>query len=908
MNPSWIERLTRLFARNPLPIFGLAAVLAGLSVWATVLLPVYTSRKALLPQEAEVSKRLDAYLQRFGAASDLILVLEAAPRAELEDFASALAARLNELPEVRSATERVDLDFFLEHAFLLVPPEAMEKLRGVLDEVLSPAPKEELRDWASALGGVARWLEEPPSLDDMDIEVKVAEEGLHLLLFFADECLRWLESPESPARVAWGSLLARHGAEAMGGSYFTSRDGGMYFLFVHPAKSSSEFKDLDPMIRAVRQAGEALREAWRAEGRTPPEIRFTGLPAIEHEEFQAVQSDIVLVVVSAAALIILLIGLWLRSVRWALVVFVPMALGVLVNTGLVYLTIGHLTILTSGFTAILFGMGVDYGIFLSTRIIEELRRGRPLEEAIGRGAAAAFKGILVAGGATTGIFLALFPSDFPGFSELGLAAASGVLVVILFTLIVQPPLFRLLPPRVRPLPAPDAPEAGPPDSRATGGRPAWLLPAGIVGLALAGAAVGAAMTPRIPFDYDVLSLLPRDSVAARYQQRMVEESDFQGEVVIFTAPDLEDARRIVEAASKLESIARVESVVPLFPPDALARATAARAVGSVIERSEYVRQFMRLGDIQVTDEGLEGLLEAVAHTRELMEDGQEQAFSAGHKGLVEVIERVLATLDRLERRLRADGPRARERTERYAGRLHGALRAAMQVLDRWRDAQPLEPQDLPQMLRDRFFAEDGTVAAYAFPARSVYKPENLEALIREVYSVSPEATGFPTTHQVFSRVVVEAFHKGTLYSSLVVLLWIGLLLRSARGWLIATIPLIVGGGLMMAVLYFSGMPFNYANIIALPLVMGLAVDYGVWFAHRRRELEGISPWQVARRASPAILLAATTTLAGLGAICLASYRGVATLGVDITIGLVCCLTAALVVSPALTQLLFRRKP
>ena len=104
-----------------------------------------------------------------------------------------------------------------------------------------------------------------------------------------------------------------------------------------------------------------------------------------------------------------------------------------------------------------------------------------------------------------------------------------------------------------------------------------------------------------------------------------------------------------------------------------------------------------------------------------------------------------------------------------------------------------------------------------------------------------------------------------------------------------------------------GQEFNYANIIGLPLVMGLAVDYGVWYAHRRDDLPDRSPWRVTRVAGRAILLAAGTTVAGLGAITLASYQGVSTMGTSITLGLVSCVVAALLVSPALAQLLFRSR-
>lgn len=112
---------------------------------------------------------------------------------------------------------------------------------------------------------------------------------------------------------------------------------------------------------------------------------------------------------------------------------------------------------------------------------------------------------------------------------------------------------------------------------------------------------------------------------------------------------------------------------------------------------------------------------------------------------------------------------------------------------------------------------------------------------------------------------------------------------------------------MMGILYLAGIPFNYANIIALPLMVGLSMDYGVWFGYRRLELKDLSPWQVLRRAAQAIMLAAGTTLAGLGAIVLARYQGISLLGTTITIGLCCCLVAALFVAPSLTQVLFRRK-
>lgn len=884
-------------------VLTLAAVLTVLSVLASAEIDILTSRRALLPARADVSKRLDRFLQEFGAASDLIAVVEGASKPDLEEFASQFARWLEQSPRIRAANERVDLVFLLEHAYLMVPPAGLEQFSGVVDQLLGVDPPAQLAGWKDAWARTDAWLEDPPELGEIDIDIETAEESLHLVAFFLGQWQRWLDDPAPPKTIAWNTMLARHGAESLASGYFASRDGRMLFVFIRATETSEEYAQLRPFIEQVRQtAGELARE-WREQGRSPPKVGLTGLPAATFEEYVTIKHDILLTVTTAVALIILLILIWLRSLRWALVVFVPMALGVVWNIGVAYLLLGHLTIITSGFTAILFGLGVDYGIFLSTRIIEERGRQPDLLQAIARGTAASARALLVAGGATVLIFASLAFVEFDGFAELGMVAATGVALVLLSTFLLQPIVFMWLPPRLGPAAGADQPPH--PPGRVKVSKPINVL---IVLAAVAGAAGGAVAAFGIPFDYDVMSLLPKESETAHYQRRMLAESDYQGEVVIFTAGDIEEARRMYARAKALPAIARVQGIIDLFPPDADRRAEQARAIGKQIDDSEYARRIRGLGYIELADSDDQRIDRTLGKIQELIEDGQEQAFSAGHAKLVRVMEQILASLEAIQKRRAANPRLAHERTQLYVQTMVEAGKAALDRLKAWRDAKVLRPEDLPPALRDRFFTPDGKVAFYAFPAGNIYDLKTLDALMEQVYSVSEQATGFPTTHHVFSRMVVDSFRQGTLTAILVAIVWILLVLRRLRGLVIASLPLLIGGGWMMGSLAVFSIDFNFANIIGLPLVMGLAVDYGVWFAHRQHEFSDRSGWYVARRAGKAILLAAATTLAGLGAITLASYRGVSSMGVAITIGLVCCVTAALLVSPAITQLMFRRKP
>jgi uncharacterized protein len=908
MEPSGlVEKTARWLASRPWRVVFFALVLSGLSVWGAVEIPFFTSRKALLPRNTEVSRRLQNFIDKFGAASDLFVVVDGAPRPVLEHFVSELAGRLRRQDGIQDVLEKIDIDFFLRHAYLLVPAGPLKQFQRVLGKLISvPMPKA-LDSWEEAFSRLDKWLDEPPALSGVDVDLKTADASMRMVIFALDEWLRWIDSPTVPEEIDWQRLVTSHGGAqlAAGKGYFTSHDGKMFFLFVHPTAISEEFKVVKPLIAGVRKAAEDLRHEYQKRGGEAPRVHLTGLPAVTYEEFDAIQHDIVFTVSTAAVLIMLLIGIWLRSLTWALVVFAPMGLGVLWNIGLTYLTVGHLTMITSAFTAILFGLGVDYGIFMSTRIMEERTRVDDLKQAIGRGVASSARAILTAGGATVLIFLSLTTVSFSGFADMGLVAACGVLLVLISTFCVQPALFALLPPP-RKLSARTADA-----SRRVGSgrqlkvsRPVDVL---LIVVALAGMIGGVVIGLKIPFNYDVLSLLPAGSEAAHYQREMVKNSDYQAEAIIFTADSMKEAQVISEKASKLKTISQVQSVTKLFPPDAGARVKQARAIGATVAGSAYLRKILDLGKIKIGTGTLARIRSSVAKVEPLIEDAQEMAFSSNHKKLVEQLEIVINRVDSLADKLEADPKRARERTEKFARALWSAAKRSYNVISDWQDARPLDPAGLPTSLKSRFIANDGSVAVYAFPARSVYDPVNLSLLLKDVYSVSKQATGFPTTHQVFSHMAVDSFRQGTIVAVCVAVFWILLIVRRLRGFIIALLPLLIGGGWMIGIIATIGMEFSYANIIALPLVMGLAIDYGVWYAHRRRERPDLAPWQVAGLAGRAILLAAGTTLAGLGAITLASYRGVANMGISVTIGLLCCVMAALLVSPAVSEVFFGRR-
>ncbi|HAZ42271.1 MAG TPA: hypothetical protein DCY52_08370 [Methylococcaceae bacterium] len=890
MLKSLIYRLSIRSARHPWWVLLAASVITALAIFASIHLPVYTSRQALLPQDTEVAHRLNRYLETFGASSDLVVVLESAPRPVLESFAHELANRLRTQPEIAQATDRIDTGFLHDHLYLILPPDQLAQLEQGLSAAVK-MPKISLEGLLNSAASAS--TSEKPS---GEVDLQKALIGIKGASAFVREWQRWLDEKDAPAEIDFDPILKTVGAEQLGKGYFSSHDGKMLLLFVHAKATGEDFETLAPFNQRINQVAAELSKEYLERGLTAPHVVLTGLPAIEYEEYIDIERDIKLVIWTAAGLIGALIFLVVRSVPWALAIFIPMGLGAVWSLGFAYVAVGHLTIITSSFLAILFGLGADYGIFTTSQIAEARRSGKPLIEAIGSGIRDSFSAVLTAGGASLLIFGTLSTVAFPGFAELGIIAAGGVLLILVSTWIVQPAIYALIPPKIR------AKKTLSKTIKSNRKIPRWLALIVVI-LAGSAAALGIRSGLEMGFDYDVLALLPRDSKAAEYQRKMVTETDYQSEIVIFTAHTLDEIRRISEEAQKKPSIAKVQSISSFFPIDAAQRVDAAQRMAHLAMQPALVQNIAGLNQQGLDGKSFRSIQRLLQQSLEKIEAYEEQAFSSGNQPLVQGLEELRSGIESLQASLEKDPETARLRSEALLRALLAVATDGVEQVRDWTSARAISPTDLPNGLRERFVAGDGTLAAYAYPAKSVYDPVNLDELMTEVYQVSPEATGFPTTHQVFSKAVVSSFSQGTKAAILVCLAWLAFIIRSPRGILLATLPLVIGGGWMLGIMKLAGLHYNYANIIALPLVIALAVDYGVWLSHRWMAMKGEDPIAITKDAGRVILLAAGTELAGLGAITLASYRGVSGLGIDITIGLMTCLASTLFIAPAIGLIL-----
>jgi len=868
-------------------------VLAGtflVTIGAVCLLPhldIFTSRTAMYPKHMEVNLRFHRFLDDVGTTGNLIAVLEGEPDV-LGPFAETYVAELRKETEVVSDVfYKADIEFFADRAFLFLSLEQLSRMRDKVKE--NESKVEEF----GSLNGLMPLLDAFSEVDsDTGFQERIDIGSARQILAAGRELFveleQWLDQPERTESKVIENLFAKElsGRESFDREgYLRSHDRKMMFLFIQPTSADDNFEFVHELVGRSRAAAERARDTWLKEGnKAPPSCGFAGLPANSDEEMIAIRRDVVFTASVAAVAILLIILIGFRSLRRGILVFIPLVLAGLWNMGLTALTVGHLTILTSGFTAILFGLGVDYGIFVSGRIEEGINRGLSNSDAIAEAVRTAGRTLLTAGGTTMMAFFVIGTVEFTGFAELGIVAGTGVGLVMIATLFVLPALSTLIS-----LPA----RRKRTSAVASTTRVLRKLPLVFTGTvtfaAIALAAFSAYYAAHIPVDFDLRNIMPKNSESVRLQGEMGERSDFQPEFAAVMADDLEEVRVLAEKLSALPTVARVESIAAVLPEDQEKKVRLIRDLEPILDKVSIPREGFERFDAGDLADKLEELLDPV-------EEAQERAFAAGHTDLVVELEKIIDRMDSIIDKLNSR-PELVERVRAFEQEFFRVLAGIAELTRGWTKVGPIGPEDLPGSLRDRFVGKSGRFALYVFPKQSIYDVDFLDAFLSEVYEIAPEATGFPSTHQVFSRMIVTGFRQATVYAIAVVFLLLFVDLRRIGYTLVAVLPLTLGGAWMFGVMYFLRIHYNYANIIALPLVIGLAVDYGVYITHRLREQRQVHPFATMETAAKPVVLAALTTAAGIGAICLGEHRGAASLGEALIYGIITCLVAAIVVLP-----------
>jgi hypothetical protein len=911
----------------------LATALAALRV-PDLVTHIRVNRGALQDPEVPARKRFDEVVGKFGTPFLATVVLEGEDRAALRATADAIAAKLKAAPpadlrpgddvcgdprfakrQVRDVFHKVDLKQFEQKGIYYLGLPDLQKIGEGLAAVdrAGQSALPPLTSLQDALDGIVDGFSQGQAAAGTD-EVKDAE-SVTQLTGALGRLERWLDQPYPEERLGESAAPQlteedRRGVDDLG--YLSQGEHPIrMLLFVRPVSDSEDESDNRCFITAVRTVahGESARVA-RETGH-PVRALVTGNPAVVTDEMSMIGRDATRVTLFAGAAIFLLLLLYYRSLRTPILLLVPLLFAIFWTLGLVSITIGRLTLISAYFGGVLLGLGVDYAVQLFQRYNDERLAGKSEVDAAAAMLGQTGGAILTAAVMTTLAFLGVGLTEFLGFAELGQIVAMAIWMIFLGTMLLLPVLLFLFhKPRRYGMQMQKGLQG------LARGRLARVL---ILSLTVVVVGFGGFSLKDARLDWDANNLLQRNAESV-IGIRALSQTDYSADTVIVTGSTAAELR---ERVRRLEALAHGAGTAEADDECAAQR--------PVVARVEWSGRYERLLP-EMSPEKVEAVTGLRRHRAFLEKTRREAAAAVANPPAVEpgkVAEALETIADEAGniafdfKESRPDSPLTgaivglADAAERLAGRIRGADAAAMgqslQAFQAWLlgqlddglglvlaglDLDPLQVRALPDDIGVRFRSRDGKAhAAYVYPTGNIGDRKFLPCLVADIERIDPGATGFPMTHYANATEIENSFRSATIYSFLAVLLSLIIYLRNVWHVLVTLVPLLVGTMLVVGVQWLLGWPFNFVNVMALPVLVCTGVDYGVYLVHRYREdpagVEGFAS------TSAGVMLCALTTIIGFGFLMISDHVGMWSLGFSISLGIFACYVAAQLAVPAL---------
>ncbi len=639
-----------------------------------------------------------------------------------------------------------------------------------------------------------------------------------------------------------------------------------------------DFEAFGPARAAVERVGTLIREAGLEE-MSGVRVRVTGDLALSTEELSRVRGQAAMQLAGSLIAVTVLLLIGLRSGRLVLHAVATLLVGLAWTTGFAALAIGHLNLLSVAFAVLFIGLAIDYGIHFLMRWLELRDAGKEVSPAL-RGAGRSVGTSLFLCAITTSIgFYSFVPTGFVGIAELGVIAGTGMFLSLLATLTLLPALVRLLPP------ARGRRGLGAIEIR----LPEFPLryPRSVCALALLLAIGALFVAPQLRFDSDPLNVRDPGTESVQTMRDLVSGRRPSPWTAELLAPDLAAATTLARRLESLPEVAHavtLTSFVPAQQSDKLAIL-------------DDVRLF--LGELTTPTPPLTTTIERTQRALDQLRAAvRERLAAAGETPTGQRAQRLIETAETTLVRFGAS-PESASDVARLEERLLGDLRGWLTRLDLLLRAEPISLDTLPASLRDRFLSPTGMVRIEVFARDDLSDPGAMERFADAVLAVDPSATGAAVMIIESARAIEAAMVRALGYAFLAIALLLLVLWRSVTDTLLALVPLVFASLMTAAAAVLIGLPFNFADVIVLPLLLGIGVDSGVHLVHRFRH--DPSPFQHVLHTSTAraVLFSAVTTLASFGTLGFSTHLGIASLGRLLALGVAIMLVANLIVLPAL---------
>lgn len=866
---AWVDAVRR----RPWTVIGtMLLATAAIGVYALGHLGIKGDTESLFSPDLPFKRSEKRYYESFPAQYEtMFVVIDAVTPERAGEAAEELAARLRALPEeFRMVFLPGGGDFFERNAFLYIETAELEDLADRLAEAqpyLAELSRDgSLRGLASILARGAR------AVRNGDVD----PERLSGIFERTAEALD-ASAEGRPYHLSWAEVLAARDFEG---------DPRRRVILVQPVLHIDEIQPAKRSVLAVRQSAREI--GLTAE--TGVRVRITGDVALSYEEMEVVKRQAAGAGLASFVLVGFILVAALRSVRMVLATLFSLVVGLVLTVGFTAVAIGHFNMISAAFAVLFIGLGVDFGIHLCSRYRELLGDGNDHGESL-RETARVVGSSLVLCAATTAIgFLAFVPTSFVGVAELGLISAAGM-VISLFVMLTLLPALLSIPPVPR--------ASGQSHATAWGGDLIELpvrFPRVVQITALALGLGAALLLPRARFDNNPINVRDPSSESVKTFVELLEKGSSSPWSLNLLADDPEHAERLGTRLRVLPEVDRVITLADFVPEDQDEK------LGIIEEIALFLGPVANPGD----DVKRPSVSESVELLRHLERELGRLSLAGLPAGFAASVASLRASLANYLDGVATGPPEASLRTLEES--LLGSLPEQLRILNASLGARRVTLENLPDALVDQMVGLDGKVRVQVFPRADLNDHASLVRFVEAVWKIDPTAAGSASEIIGSGRAVVSSLRQALLTALVAVSLFVFLLWRRLTDTALVLIPLALATALTVAAAVLLEVPFNYADVIVLPLLLGIGVDSGIHLVHRARVSGDASLNLLGTSTARAVAYSALTTIASFGTMGLATHRGLATLGQLLTIGVTLTLLCNLVVLPALITLRARRVP
>ncbi len=883
-----LHRIALLVLHHPRWFFWPQIALAGLCVAYTVhSLKFSTSRNDLVSDRLHYHHIFLEMRKEFSAEDDIVVLVESETPEKNRQFVERLGARVE-------ARTNLYTDIFYRGDLPMLGPKALQ----FLDEKTLLELQRTLREYRPFLQRMSATTNLNSLFQLINRQFRAARnatngendsliEALPALERIVSQARESLIRPGTPPSPGVNALFGG-GPESERQVYLTYGEGRLYLLSLRPPHRSVTGEAIDTLRALVE---ETRREV--------PGVNadITGGSVLERDEMNQSQTDSLVATTVALVLVWLIFVFGYHETGRPLKAMFCLLIGLCYSMGFTTATIGRLNILTITFAPMLVGMAIDFGVHLITRYEEELRHGVNRQLALLKAMVNTGQGIYSGAFTTAGAFFAMSFTDFAGVREMGIITGGGLLACLVPMMTMLPVM--LLKGRQNVI---DRGRGEAPPTLRERLELAWIRRPGLVTLAGLAVSVPCLLQfPKVSFDYDLRNMQSKGLPAVIYEKKLMNSTPRS---VLFGAVVADDAASAVALQSRLTNlttVADVDSIAPILSQDPRRRL---EIIGT-IKRDLAPLRFAdppelppNLSDLSQTLTFLQGYLGRAAEAVE-SEASAETNLLAQLRSLRGAIGRLRAQMLLGDRSVNA------RKLAEFEQAFFDDLKSTFDTLKHQDDSTALRVEDLPAPIRNRFIGNTGKFLLQVYPKIDVWIRTNQLAFVQELRTVVPNVTGDPVQLLEYTTLLKKSYEEAAGYALAAMMILVFLQFRSLSAVLLAHVPVLFAGIWLVGLMAWFDVPFNPANIMTLPLVVGIGVTYGVHILTRFAEEQ--NPAILAKSTGKAVLVSGLTTVAGFGSLALAKHQGIVSLGFVMSVGVSAAMLAGLVCLPALL-VLFRRDP